>query len=106
MGGTMHAASWVADSDDDDGSEELEFASGVILVEVRARARRVYFRSVTSGLTRSHSPRVQDCKVGDWVEVNSGLAEPWRGQVRSTRRLNLHKMGLVSRSTDLTARAF
>ena len=32
MGGTMHAASWVADSDDDDGSEELEFASGVILV--------------------------------------------------------------------------
>ena len=30
--------------------------------------------------------RQQDCKVGDWVEVKSGRAEPWRGQVRRAYR--------------------
>jgi|AntAceMinimDraft_5_1070358.scaffolds.fasta_scaffold09643_5 hypothetical protein len=26
--------------------------------------------------------RLEDCKVGDWVEVKSGRPEPWLGQVK------------------------
>lgn len=34
--------------------------------------------------TKTKKLFVQDCKVGDWVEVKSGRSKPWRGQVKSS----------------------